>query len=78
MGVIRNGKFYADEAAAPQQRSTTLDNITQGGRLDREYENHAHDLIQPHNPDGTVNQAFIDYYPEDAKNHGMIPESEQE
>lgn len=78
MGVIRNGKFYADEAAAPQQRSTTLDGIAQGGRIDREYENHAHDLIQPHNPDGTPNEAFIDYYPEDAKNHGMIPESEQE
>lgn len=77
MGVIRNGKFYPDEAAAKQQRNTTLDNIAETNRLDREYENHAHDLIQPNNPDGTPNQDFIDYYPEDAKNHGMIPESEQ-
>lgn len=77
MGVIRNGKFYADETAAPQQRSTTLDGIAHSGRVDREYEKHAHDLIQPNNPDGSVNQDFIDYYPEDAKNHGMIPESEQ-
>lgn len=77
MGVIRNGKFYADETAVPQQRSTTLDGINLGGRLDREYEKHAHDLIQPHNPDGTPNQDFIDYYPEDAKEHGMIPESEE-
>ena len=77
MGVIRNGKFYAYEDPVPQQRSTTLDGIAQSGRIDREYENHAHDLIQPNNPDGSVNQDFIDYYPEDAKNHGFIPESEQ-
>lgn len=78
MGVIRNGKFYADEDPVPQQRSTTLDDIAQSGRIDREYENHAHDLIQPNNPDGSINQDFIDYYPEDAKNHGFIPESEQQ
>ena len=78
MGVIRNGKFYADEDPVTQQRSTTLDGIAQSGRIDREYENHAHDLIQPNNPDGSVNQDFIDYYPEDAKNHGFIPESEQQ
>ena len=78
MGVIRNGKFYADEDPVLQQRSTTLDGIAQSGRIDREYENHAHDLIQPNNPDGSVNQDFIDYYPEDAKNHGFIPESEQQ
>ena len=78
MGVIRNGKFYADEDPVPQQRSTTLDGIAQSGRIDREYENHAHDLIQPNNPDGSINQDFIDYYPEDAKNHRFIPESEQQ
>ena len=78
MGVIRNGKFYADEGPVPQQRSTTLDGIAQSDRIDREYENHAHDLIQPNNPDGSVNQDFIDFYPEDAKNHGFIPESEQQ
>lgn len=77
MGIIRNGKYYADETAAPEQRNTTIDGIAQQNRLEREYEKHAHDLIQPHNPDGTPNKDFIDYYPEDAKNHGMIPESEQ-
>ncbi len=77
MGVIRDGKYYPDESAAAEARSTTIDGIAQSNRLDREYENHAAELIQPHNPDGTPNQDFIDYYPEDAQNHGMIPESEQ-
>lgn len=76
MGVIRNGVYYPDEAAEKISRGSTLDGIHEQNTLEREYENHAHNLIQPHNPDGTPNQDFIDYFPEDAKNHGMIPESE--
>ena len=76
MGVIRDGKYYPDESAKKINRGSTLNGIREANSLDREYENHAHNLIQPHNPDGTPNQDFIDYFPEDAKNHGMIPESE--
>ncbi len=76
MGVIRNGVYYADEQPGKIDRSTTLENARQSGSMDRQYEDHAHNLIQPYHPDGTPNQDFIDYFPEDAKKHGMIPESE--
>lgn len=76
MGVIRNGVYYPDEQPGKLDRSTTLENARQAGSIDRQYEDHAHNLIQPYNPDGTPNQDFIDYFPEDAKKHGMIPESE--
>lgn len=77
MGIIRNGKYYKDEQSVPEERSTTLENARDSHDTARQYEAHAHHLIQPNNPDGSVNQDFIDYYPEDAKNHGFIPESEE-
>jgi len=77
MGTIRNGKYYKDEQPELEERSTTLENARESHGLARQYEQHAHHLIQPNNPDGSVNQDFIDYYPDDAKNHGFIPESEE-
>lgn len=77
MGTIRNGKYYKDEQPVHDERSTTLENARESHSVARQYEQHAHNLIQPNNPDGTVNQDFIDYYPDDAKNHGFIPESEE-
>ena len=77
MGIIRNGVYYPDQAAAKMERSSTLEGIHHQNNLERQYEAHAHNLIQPNNPDGSVNEDFIDYYPEDAKNHGFIPESEE-
>ena len=77
MGILVDGVYYKDRAAVPQERSSTLEGIHESGNIERIFEKHAHELIQPYNPDGTPNQAFIDYYPEDAKKHGMIPESEQ-
>lgn len=76
MGVIRNGIYYPDEQPDKLDRSTTLENARQSASMDRQYEDHAHNLIQPYGPDGKPNQDFIDYFPEDAKKHGMIPESE--
>lgn len=78
MGIVRNGKYYKDEQPVHEERSTTLENARESHMLSREYEKHAHNLIQPHKPDGTPNEDFIDYFPDDAKNYGFIPESEQE
>ena len=79
MGVIIDGVYYPDKTPPEQQEpSTTLAGIHEQGKFERIYEKHAHELIQPNNPDGTPNKDFIDYYPEDARNHGFIkPESEE-
>jgi len=78
MGTIINGKFYPDVTPEQQEKNTTVNNIATEGDFSRQVEEHAHDLIQPHNPDGTPNQDFIDYYPEDAKNYGFIPQEDKE
>lgn len=77
MGVIIAGKYYRDGDAPKNERSTTVAAIDEQGKLEQIYRDHAHNLIQPNNPDGSINKDFSDYYPEDAKNHGHVPESEQ-
>lgn len=78
MGVIKDGKYYPNEHPEKIIRNNTLDGIHENNHFAREYEKHAHNLIQPNNPDGTVNQDFIDFFPEDAKNHGFIKEESEE
>lgn len=78
MGVIIDGVYYPDgEPPKDTTPSTTVAGIHEQGKYERMYEKHAHELIQPNNPDGSVNKDFADYYPEDAINHGHVPESEQ-
>ena len=77
MGVLINGKYYPDKKVEKRKPSTTIDGIYEDGKITRMAKEHAHDLIQPNNPDGTPNQDFIDYYPEDAKRHGLIEEEHE-
>lgn len=56
--------------------NTTISTISQDNQLTNEAIAHAHELIQPHNPDGSPNQNFIDYYPESAKDYGFIPKED--
>lgn len=78
MATIVNGVYYPDgQAPKDNKPSTTVAGIHEQGKYQRIYEKHAHELIQPHHPDGTPNKDFADYYPEDAQNHGTLPESEQ-
>lgn len=78
MGIIVDGKYYPT-ADVPKEikPSTTLSAIHEQNTYERIYEKHAHELIQPNNPDGSINKDFADYYPEDAENHGHVPESEK-
>ena len=56
--------------------NTIISTISQDRQLTNEAVTHAHELIQPHNPDGSPSQDFIDYYPESAKNYGFIPKED--
>lgn len=76
MGVIRDGVYYADEVDKPVRANTVVKDIAVEGSLSRQYDDHAHELIQPHNPDGTPNEDFIEYYPDIAKEYGFIKEGE--
>ena len=79
MGIIIDGKYYPDSTAGtPTKSSSTIKAIHEDGAITRQAKAHAHNLIQPNNPDGTPNQAFIDYLPEDAKAHGFIKEEKVE
>ena len=48
MGVIKGGKYYPDEQPVKQQVKPVVSQIATRGNIDRDYEDHAHDLIQPY------------------------------
>ena len=52
MGLIIDGVYYPDGEAELKTNNVTVDSIAKENSFDRTYENHAHDLIQPYNPDG--------------------------
>lgn len=73
MGVIIDGIYYREAPKDASQRvSSTVTGIADTNSKDRQREEFAADLIQSHNPDGTVNDDFIEYYPEEAKKRGLI------
>lgn len=73
MGVIIDGIYYRETPKDEAQRvSSTVTGIADTNNKDRQREEFAADLIQSHNPDGTVNEDFIEYYPEEAKKRGLI------
>ena len=65
-----------EKQSVSNSSNTTISTISQDNRLTNEAIAHAHELIQPHNPDGSPNQDFIDYYPESAKDYGFIPKED--
>lgn len=69
--VERDGKQPISNSS-----NTTISTISQDNQLTNEAIAHAHELIQPHNPDGSPNQDFIDYYSESAKDYGFIPKED--
>lgn len=73
MGVIIDGIYYRETPKETSQRvSSTVTGIADTNNKDRQREDYAVDLIQSRNPDGTVNEDFIEYYPEEAKKRGLI------
>ena len=73
MGVIIDGIYYRETPKDEAQRvSSTVTGIADTNSKDRQREDYAVDLIQSRNPDGTVNDDFIEYYPEEAKKRGLI------
>ena len=62
-----------EKQSTSSSSNTTISTISQDNQLTNEAIAHAHELIQPRNPDGSPNQDFIDYYPESAKDYGFIP-----
>lgn len=73
MGVIIDGIYYREAPKETSQRvSSTVTGIADTNSKDRQREEFAADLIQSHNPDGSVNEDFIEYYPEEAKQRGLI------
>lgn len=77
MGVIRNGKYYHDATLDSGRVDGTISGIAASGALDRDFEDHAHDLIQPRLANGDPNPDFIEWYPEESKAHGFIEEEEE-
>ena len=74
--TLDNRLIKRDDKQQPTSSNTTISTISQDNQLTNEAIAHAHELIQPHNPDGSPNKDFIDYYPESAKDYGFIPKED--
>ena len=67
-----------DKQQLTSSSNTTISTISQDNQLTNEAIAHAHELIQPHNSDGSPNQDFIDYYPDSAKQYGFIKDDKED
>lgn len=75
-GYILNGVYVAQEADTGKLR--TSDNSTyKASDHDRQRKDFAREIIQPHNPDGTPNEDFINAYPTESQEYGFVPTIEQ-
>lgn len=75
--TLDNRLIERDDNQQPDSSSNTIiSTISQDNQLTNEAIAHAHELIQPHNSDGSPNQDFIDYYPESVKDYGFIPKED--
>lgn len=73
MGLLINGKYYADKSAADvKRRSPALANQNDVYRRTAEYQKFDRELIQPYLPGGTPNPEFIKHYPQESKEYGFI------
>lgn len=72
MGAIIDGVYYpratVNSLLHAKQQSTWKQHDH-----DRQRRDHAMELIQPYNRDGTVNDKFIEAMPEEARRYGFLP-----
>ena len=75
MGILIDGKYYADKTAADMERPAApvaaqadyFNRASQCAKYDRE-------IVQPYTADGKPNPEFIKHYPEESKPYGFIKE----
>lgn len=77
MGYIRNGKFHSGnppmQDMVPQPTS-----VWKNSDHDRQRADHKHELVQPYNRDGTVNDEFVTAYPAESKEvYKFLPSDEE-
>jgi len=73
-GAIINGK-YVRRMPTPQLRPDTL--MFKSFQHDAGRKDHARDIIQPFNRDGSPNEDFVNAFPTEAKQYGFLPSDEQ-
>lgn len=74
MGYIKDAVYHKGSPPVdlqPRQNSTYKQHDHNRQRKD-----HAREIIQPYNPDGTPNQDFIQAWPEESRGYGFLPKEE--
>lgn len=73
MGVLIDGKYYADKSAADvKRRSPAISRQHDVYRRSAEYQKFDRELIQPRLANGEPNPEFVKHYPEESKQYGFI------
>jgi hypothetical protein len=73
MGQVVNGKYYPGKPDLSKSRPVTNKMSDSWKHDDQRYE-HRRDILQPYNKDGSVNDEFVEAYPSQAREHGLIKE----
>jgi hypothetical protein len=68
-GYILNGKFF--KGTMPKQNLGQTATY-KGASHAQQRKDHARELIQPHLPNGKVNPAFIEAYPQESEERGYL------
>lgn len=76
MSYILDGKFYKGEVPL-HEVSKKVQSTFKSWDHDRQREDHARDILQPYNKDGSVNEEFVEQYPEESKDYGLRPKEEE-
>jgi hypothetical protein len=66
IGYVIDGKYYEDE---PTELTNSLIMSPMYRQADHEMQrqDHQRDLLQPYKPDGSINEEFMEAYPDQAK-----------
>lgn len=75
LGYIKDGVYHDDDDATPtldSQASTFKQYDHEMQRQDHQWE-----LLQPRKPNGQTNPEFVEAYPEEAKQYGMVNEDDE-
>jgi len=73
MGYIKDGKYVTVTGDDPTFQVQANNPQFKAGDHDRQRKDFAKEIIQPYNKDGSINEDFINAYPDESRDRGFIP-----
>lgn len=78
LGYIKDGKYVSATDEDTRIPIQTDNPQFKAGDHERQRKDFAKEIIQPYNKDGSINEDFINAYPDESKERGFIPQGEED